>query len=123
VLELWTRASAGASVTDNPASIRLRLHRDRHLFALAWDSTRLVGTLIGGWDGWRAYMYRLAVDPDYRRRGVAGMLVSAIEKELRRLGARRISALVTSDNRTGRGFWDAVGYSLDDEMVRYVKDL
>jgi ribosomal protein S18 acetylase RimI-like enzyme len=44
------------------------LRRDRRLFLLAWDNSRLVGSLIGGWDGWRASMARLAVDPAYRRR-------------------------------------------------------
>jgi ribosomal protein S18 acetylase RimI-like enzyme len=122
VLELWTHNTA-EGVSNNAESIRVRLRRDRHLFLLAWDGTRLVGSAIGGWDGWRAGMYRLAVDAAYRRRGVARMLVRAIEKELRRLGAKRISALVASGNHAGRGFWNAAGYTLDDQVVRYVKNL
>ena len=123
VLDLWKRAAAGTSVSDNPDAIRRRLHRDRHLFLLAWDEKRLVGSLIGGWDGWRASMYRLAVEPDYRRRGIVRRLVTAVEKELRELGATRIGALVFTHNRPGRAFWSSESYNLDEEVARYIKDL
>src|SRR5438132_614588 len=63
VLELWRRAAAEPSVTDAADALRQRLERDRDLFLLAWDRGRLVGTLIGGWDGWRGHLYRLAVEP------------------------------------------------------------
>lgn len=46
---------------------------------LAWDGGRLVGTIMAGWDGWRASMARLAIDPQYRRIGLARALVERIE--------------------------------------------
>ncbi len=72
VLELWRRAGAEPSVTDDPGALRRRLRRDRNLFVLAWDRGRLVGTLIGGWDGWRGHLYRLAVDRPVAGRGRHG---------------------------------------------------
>ena len=36
---------------------------------------RVVGTVIAGWDGWRAHLYRLAVAPDLRGRGIARQLL------------------------------------------------
>jgi ribosomal protein S18 acetylase RimI-like enzyme len=123
VLALWKRAAAAPSVTDRPAALRGRLRRDRALFLLAWDGSRLVGTIIGGWDGWRASMARLAVDPDYRGRGIGRALVRRVERSLRTLGARRVSGIVLRDNDAGRGFWTSVGYRVDSTVVRYVKDL
>ena len=90
VLDLWRRAAAEPSVTDDPDALRRKLDRDRSLFVLAWDRSRLVGSLIGGWDGWRGHMYRLAVDRACRRRGIARRLVKNVEAHLRRLGAVRI---------------------------------
>jgi ribosomal protein S18 acetylase RimI-like enzyme len=78
---------------------------------------------MAGWDGWRASMARLAIDPQYRRIGLARSLVERVERELRSLGARRIGAIVLKNNRGGRAFWSNVGYELDREDVRYVKDL
>src|SRR2546427_101735 len=123
VLELWRRAGAEPSVTDDPGSLRRRLRRDRNLFVLAWDRGRLVGSLIGGWDGWRGHMYRLAVEPGCRRSGIARRLVKNVEAHLRRLGAVRIDGIVVKRNRAGRVFWRELGYRRQVEVVRYVKDL
>jgi len=123
VLDLWRRASAELSVTDDPDALRRRLGRERNLFILAWDRDRLVGSLIGGWDGWRGHMYRLAVDPVYRRRGIARRLVEAVEGRLRRLGARRIDGIVVKRNRAGGVFWRELGYRRHLEVARYVKYL
>jgi ribosomal protein S18 acetylase RimI-like enzyme len=110
-------------VTDNSAAVRRRLKRDRQLFLLACDGPLIVGSLIGGWDGWRGSMARLAVDPQYRRRGIAAMLVTQVEKELRALGAVRIAANVLAKNAGGRAFWSSSGYDQDREATRYIKDL
>jgi ribosomal protein S18 acetylase RimI-like enzyme len=43
---------------------------------------RIVGALIAASDGWRASMYRLAVDRKYRRRGIAQRLIACGEARL-----------------------------------------
>ena len=123
VLALWRRADAVPRPTDDLDGLVLRLERDRELFLLAWDGERLVGSLMGGWDGWRGQMYRLAVDPDYRRRGVARRLVEAVEDRLRELGARRVTSLVFRDEEGAADFWRSVGYTPDPAIDRYAKDL
>ena len=123
VIRFWNQFGAAHSLKDEPAAVLRRLKRDRRLFLLAWDDGRLVGTIMAGWDGWRASMARLAIDPQYRRIGLARSLVERVERELRSLGARRIGAIVLKNNRGGRAFWSNVGYELDREDVRYVKDL
>jgi ribosomal protein S18 acetylase RimI-like enzyme len=122
VLEFWTRTTM-ATAGDNPRALRLRLKRDRAIFLLAVDGTRIVGTLMGGWDGWRGTLARLAVDPEYRRRGIAKKLVSTVEQTLRTIGVTRISCLVMSSNRRARAFWRDAGYAHDVETVRYKRDL
>ena len=123
VIRFWNRFGAAHSLKDEPAAVRRRLKRDRRLFLLAWDDGRLVGTIMAGWDGWRASMARLAIDPQYRRIGLARSLVERAERELRSLGARRIGAIVLKNNRGGRAFWSSSDYELDREDLRYFKDL
>ena len=69
----------------------------------------VVGALVAGFDGWRGNMYRLAVAPAFRRRGLGSRLVAAGEARLRELGAPRVTALVAFDDAGARGFWAAVG--------------
>src|SRR3989442_3586927 len=119
VLELWRRAAAEPSVTDNADALRQRLERDRDLFLLAWDRGRLVGTLIGGWDGWRGHLYRLAVEPGCRRSGIARRLVANVEARLQELGAVRIDGIVVRRNTAASTFWRGIRYPRHVEAARY----
>ncbi|MCH7621223.1 MAG: GNAT family N-acetyltransferase [Chloroflexi bacterium] len=75
VLALWVRAETEPSPTDTPSALRKRMERDPALFVVATDGSEVIGSLMGGWDGWRGNMYRLAVDPQHRRLGLARRLV------------------------------------------------
>jgi ribosomal protein S18 acetylase RimI-like enzyme len=123
VLDFWRRAAARPSPTDTPAQV---LAAPQASLLVAVDGRRIVGTVIAGWDGWRGNIYRLTVDPDYRRRGLARALVARADEELRRRGARRITALVELDHPWAVGFWTSlrnVGYEQEPRTGRWVKML
>jgi ribosomal protein S18 acetylase RimI-like enzyme len=82
----------------------------------------LVGSLIAAWNGWRGSFYRLAVHPDYRRRGLATRLVREGEKRLRDRGAIRLDAVVSADELGAMGFWNAVGYEHQRDRSRFVRN-
>jgi len=126
VLALWQEADTTPSPTDTPNDLTKLLGEPAALLLVAEADGRLVGTVIGGWDGWRGNIYRLAVLPAYRRRGIARALVGEAERRLFRMGARRISALVDSNHPWATDFWDSLGasgYRHDERMRRYVKTL
>ncbi|HWN90475.1 MAG TPA: GNAT family N-acetyltransferase, partial [Verrucomicrobiae bacterium] len=75
VLELWRQAEATPSATDTRESLTRLLAEPTAVLLVAEADGRVVGTVIGGWDGWRGNIYRLAVLPEYRRRGIAGALM------------------------------------------------
>ncbi len=85
--------------------------------------SEIVGTLIAAFDGWRGNMYRLAVVPERRRRGLAAALVHEGEALLRTMGCRRITALVVRDHDWATAFWSSAGYELEEWMGRFVRKL
>ena len=124
VLAMWARAGAIPSPTDTLEEVNhlVREHADSLLLAIRQGS--IVGSVIGGWDGWRGNIYRLAVAPEARRAGLARRLVDAAERMLVSKGARRISALVERHEAHAVGFWDALadrGWHRDERMMRYIK--
>ena len=123
VLDLWRQADTTVSVTDTIEDIRSAIRESMSMLLVAEMDGRIVGSVIGGFDGWRGNIYRLAVHPEYQRRGIARRLVSDIEMHLAAMGVKRITALVERDHPWATGYWDAIGYELDAGMARYVRNL
>jgi ribosomal protein S18 acetylase RimI-like enzyme len=123
VLKLWRQADATPSVTDNADDLRRVVANGLTHVLVAEVKGQIVGSIIGAFDGWRGNLYRMAVHPNYRRRGIARALVAEVEKRLARQGAKRTTALVEKDHPWATRFWQAVGYGLDSRIVRHVRSL
>ncbi len=121
LLDLWRQAESTPGVTDTREDLERVLRNGPPVVLVAEAAGRLVGSVIGTFDGWRGNIYRLAVHPEHRRRGLARALVAEVEKRLARLGARRLTALVEKDHPLAMSFWEAVGYRVDERIVRRVR--
>jgi ribosomal protein S18 acetylase RimI-like enzyme len=123
VLRLWRESGATPSATDTEADLRHAIARSRGLVLVADADRRIVGSIIGGFDGWRGNLYRLVVHPEYRRRGIAGAMVREVERRLIAMGVARITALVEKDHPSATAFWATIGYETDARIARCVRNL
>ncbi|AEM83194.1 GNAT family N-acetyltransferase [Streptomyces violaceusniger] len=123
VLAFWKEAAEGTSISDDRDGVARLLDRDPESLLLAeWDG-ELAGTVIAGFDGWRCHLYRLAVHPGHRRRGVATALLAAAEERFTALGGRRGDAMVLNENGPAHHAWSAAGYARQPQWSRWVKPL
>src|ERR1700733_5198016 len=111
VLAFWLRAAEPTS-TDSAEALAGLLRRDPGALIVAEADGRVVGSVIAGWDGWRGSIYRLAVAPEHRHRGLGQSLLRAAEDRLRELGARRAHAIVVGSNGTAVAFWQATEWEI-----------
>ncbi len=120
LLALWKQTGSGPSITDTPEHLRMLTEQSPDLFLVAEGEGRLVGSVLGGWDNWRGHIYRLAVHPEFRRRGLARKLTEEIERRLRARGARRIYALAATKQEMGVRFWESLPYERSKD-IPYVR--
>ncbi|MER5962242.1 GNAT family N-acetyltransferase [Streptomyces sp. NPDC002057] len=123
VLAFWKESAQGTSVSDDVHGVTRLITRDPEALLLAVADGLIVGSVIAGWDGWRACLYRLAVLPSYRRRGISTALLRAAEERFAALGGRRADAMVLEANESGRRLWTAAGYEREERWRRWVKPL
>ncbi|MET7641451.1 GNAT family N-acetyltransferase [Streptomyces sp. NPDC005438] len=123
VLRFWRLAAHGESISDDLESLERLWSRDPDALLLVRRRGELVGTVIAGYDGWRCHLYRLAVHPEYRRQGLARLLLRAAESRFVTLGGRRGDAMVLADNHQARAAWTAAGYAPQPQWNRWVRFL
>ena len=119
ILELWnsTEQSRRAlnPVDDSREGIERYLRRNPSTCFLACpeeDPQQVIGVILTGHDGRRAIIHHLCVHPEYRRLGIAGMLLGKAEEALRAEGITKVFGLVFKDNETANAFWENQGYTL-----------
>jgi ribosomal protein S18 acetylase RimI-like enzyme len=78
-----------SALKETVADFAARLQSDSIFVAL--DAGALIGCIFCTPDGDALYIGRLAVHPDWRRRGVATALVETAKDEAQRRGARRVA--------------------------------
>lgn len=115
-IHAFTQAIFGALVIDPPSSVlkeseadfTARLKNETCLIVEA--NGQLIASMFCAADGDALYVGRLAVHPDWRRRGIANALMDAAKQEARRRGCKRITLgcrIVLSSNLAlfrGHGF-------------------
>lgn len=121
VLALW-REAAAPTVTDDADAVGALLARDPGaLMVAASPAGQIVGTVIAAWDGWRGSVYRIAVAPEFRREGLGRRLLEAAEEHLRRVGARRMHAIVVGTDTQALGFWEASDWEHQSSQLRFTR--
>jgi ribosomal protein S18 acetylase RimI-like enzyme len=122
VLALWAVGRTEHAITeDRRVDVERVLDHSPGALIVAEEDGAVIGTVIAGSDGWRGSLWRLAVHPQQRRRGLGMALVRAAEQRFRELGIPRVQALVGDKDDVARAFWSQAGYPLEAGSVRHVR--
>jgi ribosomal protein S18 acetylase RimI-like enzyme len=124
VINLWMNAGPGIHVrrSDDKEEIIKKLQRDPDLFLVAEIAGLIIGTVLGGFDGRRGMVYHLAVEDQYRKRGIGTALMNELESRMKRKGCIRSYLLVTRDNKDAIRFYESTGWEQMDLLI-FGKDL
>ena len=123
-VSLWrSLPGLGLSGADEESQIHEFLDKNPSTCFVAVEKEKIIGTVLGGNDGRRGYIYHLAVDLNYQRSGIGKTLVGWCLDSLRAAGLQKCHIFVISDNTEGKKFWEHTGWTQRDDILVMSMDL
>jgi N-acetylglutamate synthase len=124
VLALWHESEGlGVGPGDTREGVTRYLERNPGCSWVAADGATIAGAILGGHDGRRGHLYRLAIAAAYRRRGLASELVEKSLAALRAAGIERCLLSVLTENADATEFWTSIGARARPELQLLSFDL
>ena len=117
VIALWETVFGYETAHNTPSlAIDKKLAVADELFFVALRDEEVIGTVMGGYDGHRGWLYSVAVHPAHRREGLGAKLVRHAENALIARGCMKINLQIISANASVAAFYEALGYSIEPRI-------
>ena len=114
-IALWEKVFPGEAPWNAPKQVIARkLTVQADLFFVAVSDAQVVGTVMAGFDGVRGWVHHLAVDPAYRRQGLASQLMQRAEQGLKAMGCAKLNLQVRATNLGVIKFYESLGFDVED---------
>jgi len=113
VYALWKNTPGmGMNDTDDSREgVGRYLARNPSTCFVATENDRVIGAILGGHDGRRAYIYHTAVSQAHRGQGIGHKLVQSVTEALEREGMHKAALLAFRCNEGGNAFWERQGFT------------
>ncbi len=117
VIHLWNEVLPDSAPHNDPnKSLKNKREVDPDLLLVAIADDTVVGTVMGGYDGHRGWVYSLAVLPQYRRQGVGSALIRELEARLASRGCLKVNLQVRTSNAAVVEFYQQMGYDIEERL-------
>lgn len=123
VVDLWRRAGLKFKPAgrDSEKAISEQMIKQPNMFLAAFEGERLVGVAMLTDDGRKGWINRLAVDPEYQRKGVAMELIKKAEETFRNRGIFLFAALIEDWNVPSQNLFRKMGYKKHNDIYYFSK--
>ncbi len=119
VYALWMACTGMGlnNLDDSRDGIERFIKRNPDTCFVAESENKIVGVIIAGNDGRRGYIYHTAVEPQYRKQGIARELVDTAMQALKGCGINKAALVVFDRNENGNAFWEKMGFTMREDLV------
>ncbi len=119
IIELWDDADIPwkPEGRDRKENIAREIEEQPEYWIGAYDGDKLIGIIVGTDDGRKGWINRLAVDEEYRGRGIGTELLEKLERVFEEKGFQIWASLIEPDNSEAMDFFEKRGF--EDLDIKY----
>ncbi len=123
VVDLWRSSGISVTLSDAPAETARMLSHNPATCLVAEADGKVIGVVLGGFDGRRGFVHHLAVAPDRRKTGLGRLLMEQIETKFAQMGVVKITFLVEVRNKGVLEFYKKLGYTVREDLIAVSKTM
>ncbi len=109
VTTLWDRCGLTRPWNPPDGDFLLAVRGTTSTVLAGWLEERIIAAVMAGFDGHRGWVYYLAVDPEFQRRGLGRAMMTAAESWLGERGAPKLQLMVREGNTEALAFYSRLG--------------
>ena len=122
LVSLWQVCELTVPWNNPHKDIARKLQVQPELFLVGILDSRLIATVMGGYDGHRGWINYLAVHPDFQGNGYGQEIMNSVETGLREMGCPKINLQIRAGNNKIASFYQKLGFT-NDHVVSMGKRL
>ena len=117
VYELWRLGNLTLGSSDTKKRIQKVAERNAETFLVGKIGKKIVAAVMGMHDGFRGYVYHLAVDPLFRSKGYGKRMMDELHIIYKRIGILKVHVLIEKRNKKVRKFYNKLGWHERDDLM------
>lgn len=114
VVDLWKKCNLVVPWNDPVEDIQKKIEFQPDLFFVGLLDSRVIGSIMVGYEGHRGWINYLAVVPEHQGRSYGRKLVLRAVDELRKMGCLKVNLQVRRSNNSVIEFYKHLGFKEDD---------
>ena len=122
LIKLWERCELVVAWNDPSKDISRKVQLDPEGLLLGWHNNLLIASVMVGYEGHRGWINYLAVDPEFRRKGLGRTMMKSAETYLEKFECPKINLQIRAINHQVIEFYKSIGF-LQEEVINMGKRL
>ena len=117
IITIWEECNLVGSWNNPPEDITTALGNPKSTILLLCNETRIIGTVLVGFDGHRGWVYYLAVAKEFQKMGFGKTLVLEAEKWLKENNVPKMNLMIRTANIKVKEFYESMKYIQSDVIT------
>jgi len=117
VVIIWKKTGISITSSDTKKEVNVMLNKNPDLCLIAKIDEKVIGVVMGGFDGRRGYVHHLAIDPEYQRKGYGKLLMDELTERFQKKRVHKVHHFIEKHNKDVINFYRKLGWEIRNDLV------